>query len=63
MEERVRISGRKFYPVGFEILGATTESCKKLIKKLSEKAHDRRRRHMTTFSAEPFMENGRISRD
>ena len=49
MEQRVRNAGKLFYPVGFEILGATTESCKKLIKKLSEKAHDRRGHHKATF--------------
>ena len=49
MEQRVRNAGKLFYPVGFEILGATTESCKKLMKKLSEKAHDRRGHHKATF--------------
>jgi hypothetical protein len=49
MEQRVRNAGKLFYAVGFEILGATTESCKKLIKKLSEKAHDRRGHRKATF--------------
>ena len=42
MEQRVRAIGKTFYPVGFEVFGATTASCYKLIKLLSEKAHDRR---------------------
>ena len=49
MAERVRNEGKLFYPVGAEVLGATTASCTQLIKKLSEKAHDRRGHHKTTF--------------
>ena len=50
MEQRVRAIGKTFYPVGFEVFGAaTTASCIKLIKTLSEKAHERRGRHKATF--------------
>lgn len=49
MEQRVRAIGKTFYPVGFEVFGATTASCIKLIKKLSEKAHERRGHDKATF--------------
>jgi hypothetical protein len=49
MEQRVRAIGKTFYPVGFEVFGATTASCYKLIQLLSEKAHDRRGHHKATF--------------
>ena len=41
--------GKTFYPIGFETFGATTTQCTMLIKKLSEKAHERRGHDKATF--------------
>ena len=49
MEQRVSAIGKTFYPIGFETFGATTTQCTKLIKKLSEKAHERRGHDKATF--------------
>ena len=37
------------YPIGFETFGATTTQCTTLIKKLSQKAHERRGHDKATF--------------
>jgi len=49
MEDRVRRVGKEFFPVGFETSGASTSQCSKLLKKLSEIAHERRGHHKAYF--------------
>jgi hypothetical protein len=49
MEQEVSAIGKTFYPMGFETFGATTTQCTKLIKKLSEIAHERRGHDKETF--------------
>ncbi len=49
MEQRVSALGKTFYPIGFETFGATTTQCTTLIKKLSQKAHERRGHDKVTF--------------
>ena len=51
MEDRVRRVGKEFFPVGFETSGASTSQCSKLLKKLSEIAHERRGHHKAYFMA------------
>ena len=49
MEDRVRRVGKEFFPVGFETSGASTSQCSKLLKKLSEIAHQRKGHHKAYF--------------
>ena len=49
MDARVSAIGKTFYPIGFETFGATTTQCTKLIKQLSEIAHERRGHDKETF--------------
>ena len=49
MDQRVSAIGKTFYPIGFETFGATTTQCTKLLKKLSEKAQERRGHDKVTF--------------
>ena len=62
MEDRVRREGKEFFPVGFETSGASTSQCSKLLKKLSEIAHERRGHHKAYFIQRCSNGGGRRSR-
>ena len=46
---RIQRQGKEFFPVGFETSGASTSQCNKLLKKLSEIAHQRRGHNKAYF--------------
>ena len=49
MEDRLRELGMEFLAVGVETTGATTSACAKLLKTLSEIAHQRRSHNVNVF--------------
>ena len=49
MEDRVAAQGMEFLALGMEVSAASTSTCAKLIKKLSEIAHRRRSHNRSAF--------------
>ena len=60
MEDRLSERGIEFFPLGLETTGATTSSCAKLLKLLSEIAHTRRGHNVKAFKRKWTLDWGMV---